>query len=107
MRAARAAGEAQGGMIIREREPVNLESPFDRLDEFLTSNDLFYIRSHFKAPLLDAGSYELKVEGSVRHPFAIQLADLRDIPAVTRTATLQSAAHAPSSLSPHLTLRTC
>lgn len=102
MRAARAAGEAQGGMIIREREPVNLESPFDRLDEFLTSNDLFYIRSHFKAPLLDAGSYELKVEGSVQHPFAIRLAELREMPAVTRTATLECAGNGRVFLSPQV-----
>ncbi len=102
MRAARAAGEAQGGMIIREREPVNLESPFDRLDEFLTSNDLFYIRSHFKAPLLDAGSYELKVEGSVQHPFAIGVAELRKMPAVTRTATLECAGNGRVFLSPQV-----
>jgi hypothetical protein len=32
------------GLIIRERDPLNLEYPFDQLDEFLTPNDLFYIR---------------------------------------------------------------
>jgi hypothetical protein len=33
------------GMIIRQKEPVNFEFPFDKLDSFLTPNDLFYIRS--------------------------------------------------------------
>jgi DMSO/TMAO reductase YedYZ molybdopterin-dependent catalytic subunit len=78
-------------MIIREREPVNLESPFDQLDGFLTSNDRFYIRNHFTAPRLDPDGYELKVEGAVRHPLAIGLTELRKMPAVTRTATLECA----------------
>lgn len=39
------------GMVIRQREPVNFEYPFDQLDSFLTPSSLFYIRSHFKAPI--------------------------------------------------------
>ena len=68
--------EANGGLIIREREPVNLEYPFDQLDEFLTPNDLFYIRSHFKAPQLDRDSYQLSLDGAVKQPFTISYKDL-------------------------------
>jgi hypothetical protein len=35
------------GLIIRETEPTNLESPFDPVDSFLTPTPLFYVRSHF------------------------------------------------------------
>jgi DMSO/TMAO reductase YedYZ molybdopterin-dependent catalytic subunit len=63
--------ESTFGLIIREREPVNLEYPFDQLSEFLTPNDLFYIRSHFKAPLLDRHGYKLTIGGAVRRPFTI------------------------------------
>ena len=33
------------GLIIREKEPHNLESPFAQVDSFLTPTELFYIRS--------------------------------------------------------------
>jgi len=35
------------GLIIRQREPNNLETPFDHVDALLTPRELFYIRSHF------------------------------------------------------------
>ena len=35
------------GLIIRQKEPTNLETPFDQVDSFLTPTELFYIRSHF------------------------------------------------------------
>jgi hypothetical protein len=35
------------GLIIRQREPKNLEAPFDRIDSYLTPTELFYIRRIF------------------------------------------------------------
>src|SRR5438094_378969 len=40
------------GLIIRQREPKNLETPFAQVDSFLTPSELFYIRSHFPTPHL-------------------------------------------------------
>jgi hypothetical protein len=39
-----AAGSA--GLIIRQKEPHNLEMPFDQLGDFITPPELFFIRSH-------------------------------------------------------------
>ena len=44
------------GLIIRQKEPDNLESPFLPVESFLTPTELFYIRSHFVAPKLDLAS---------------------------------------------------
>jgi hypothetical protein len=41
------------GLIIRQKDPNNLEMPFDQLGEFITPSELFYIRSHFPTPELD------------------------------------------------------
>jgi hypothetical protein len=41
---------APAGLIIRQKEPVNLEMPFDQVDSYLTPTELFYIRSHFPTP---------------------------------------------------------
>ena len=87
------------GLIIREREPLNLESPFDQLREFLTPNDLFYVRSHFKGPHVKDG-FELRVEGAVREPFSIGLEELQRMPSVTRAATLECAGNGRVFLSP-------
>jgi hypothetical protein len=45
------------GLIIRQKEPANLEAPFDRLDSYITPTEQFYIRSHFPAPDFDIASY--------------------------------------------------
>src|SRR6202162_3692490 len=38
------------GLIMRQKEPSNLETPFDQVDSFLTPTELFYIGSHFPGP---------------------------------------------------------
>ena len=59
---------SSAGLIIRQKEPKNLEAPFDRIDSYLTPTELFYIRSHFPTPDLDRAAYRLRVDGAVRHP---------------------------------------
>lgn len=90
------------GLVIRQREPVNLESPFDQLDSFLTPSSLFYIRSHFKAPKLEAASYELKVDGAVAAPRSFRYEDLRRMPSETRVATLECAGNSRIFLVPQV-----
>ena len=42
------ASEAQAfaGLVVRERNPENLEFPFSALNGFITSNEQFFVRSH-------------------------------------------------------------
>src|ERR1700692_2730086 len=68
------------GLIIRQKEPSNLETPFDQVDSFLTPTELFYIRSHFPAPKLDLASYQLRIDGAVRSPFSLSYQELRICP---------------------------
>jgi DMSO/TMAO reductase YedYZ molybdopterin-dependent catalytic subunit len=88
------------GMTVREREPLNLESPLWALEDFLTPNDLFYVRSHFLTPKLNAESYELRIEGAVAHPLTIRYEELRRMPSRTGTATLECAGNSRSFLVP-------
>ena len=55
-------------MIIREKEPANLEMPFGTLDGFITPNERFYVRNHFPVPQIDLRDWRLKIEGAVDHP---------------------------------------
>jgi len=77
------------GLIIRQKEPTDLETPFDRVDSFLTPTELFYIRSHFPAPQLDLASYQLRIDGAVRNPLSLSRKELRDMPSEARVATLE------------------
>src|SRR5689334_19199427 len=90
------------GMIIRQKEPVNLETPLDQVDSYLTPNELFYIRSHFTAPKLDTGSYRLRVDGAVRNPVSLSYRELREMPSETRVATLECAGNSRVFLVPQV-----
>src|SRR5438270_3626798 len=79
------------GLIIRQKEPTNLESPFDQVDSYLTPTELFYIRSHFPAPRLELASYQLRVDGAVKDPLSLNYQQLRDMQSETRVATLECA----------------
>ncbi len=83
MHPAHVINEPQAGLIICERQPVNLEYPFDQLGDFLTPNDLFSVRRHFKAPEVDSSGYVLRIEGAVRQPISIRYEDLLTMPSVT------------------------
>ncbi len=78
-------------MIIREKEPANLEMPFGLLDGWITPNELFYIRSHFPVPEIDLGTWRLRIEGAVESPLDLTYDDLRSLPMKTIPATLECA----------------
>ncbi len=88
------------GMIVREKEPLNLEMPFTALDGFITPTERFYVRSHNPVPELDAESWRLAVEGDVDHPFSIDLAELAAMPARTIVATMECAGNGRAFLEP-------
>jgi DMSO/TMAO reductase YedYZ molybdopterin-dependent catalytic subunit len=90
------------GLIIRQKEPRNLEFPFDELDSYLTPVESFYIRSHFTAPRLQPDSYRLSVEGAVKNPFAITYDELKRLPATTIVTTLECAGNSRVFLVPQM-----
>ena len=90
------------GLIIRQKEPNNLETPFDQVDAFLTPRELFYIRSHFPAPKLDLASYQLRIDGAARNPVSLSYKELRDMPSETRVAILERAGNGRVFLVPQV-----
>ena len=92
----------EAGLITRQKEPKNLEAPFDRIDSYLTPTELFYIRSHFPRPSLDRASYELRIDGAVRRPLALSYEQLRNMRSETRVATLECAGNSRVFLVPQV-----
>src|SRR4051794_11910536 len=98
-----AIGQARSpGLIIRQKEPKNLETPVDQVSSFLTPTALFYIRSHYPAPKLELGSYQLRIDGAVRTPISLSYHELRDMPSETRVATLECAGNGRVFLVPQM-----
>jgi DMSO/TMAO reductase YedYZ molybdopterin-dependent catalytic subunit len=96
------ASSSSAGLIIRQKEPKNLESPFDPADSYLTPAELFYIRSHFPTPDLNRASYQLRIDGAVRHSFALSYEELRSMRSETRVATLECAGNSRVFLVPQV-----
>src|SRR6202163_1327428 len=90
------------GMIIRQKEPTNLETPFDQVDSYLTPTELFYIRSHFQAPKLELASYRLRIDGAVRSPFSLSYEELRDMLSETRVVIVECAGNSRVFLVPQV-----
>ena len=88
------------GLIIRQKDPNNLEMPFDQLGDFITPTELFYIRSHFPTPELDPVAYRLSIGGAVRKALRLSYAEIRAMPSRTCVATLECAGNSRVFLVP-------
>src|SRR5256886_2790108 len=86
------------GRIIRGEAPLNLETPFEKLDSFITPTESFYVRTHFPIPSIDRDAWWLRIEGEVEKPFAINYEELLDLEWKTIPATLECAGNNRSFL---------
>lgn len=91
---------SQGGMIVREREPLNLEMPFGCLDGFITPVHRFFVRSHFSIPQIDPKAWRLKIEGDVERPLELAYDDLMAMESFTVTVTMECAGNGRAFLVP-------
>lgn len=62
----------------------------------LTPNDLFFVRSHFPAPTIDAATWKLEIAGLVRTPLSFSLADLKAMAATELPCVLECAGNGRS-----------
>jgi DMSO/TMAO reductase YedYZ molybdopterin-dependent catalytic subunit len=86
--------------IVRGENPLNLEMPFETLDDFITPTESFYVRTHFPIPAIDRDAWWLRVEGEVENSFAINYEQLLELDAVTIPVTLECAGNNRSFLEP-------
>jgi DMSO/TMAO reductase YedYZ molybdopterin-dependent catalytic subunit len=87
-------------LIVREKDPLNLESPLAALQRFVTPNPQFYVRCHFNVPRLDAAAWRLKVEGAVERPLTLTYDDVRHMPTRSQYTTLECAGNGRDFLVP-------
>ena len=79
-------------LVARSVRPPDFETPVALLDNFLTPNDVFYVRCHMPVPAqLDEGAWQLAVGGEVGSPLSLSVADLKQMPPASVTVTLECA----------------
>jgi len=100
LRAGEPTPPAFPGLIVRAREPRNLEFPLSELKGPIVPNEQFYVRSHFATPTVDDNTWRLKVEGAVERPLELSYEELTKLPSRTMTATLECAGNGRVFLTP-------
>src|SRR6478609_6822969 len=67
-------------MLQMNGYPGNAETPLELLTDYLTPNDLFFVRSHWIPQMPDVKTWRLTVDGEVDHPLTLTMSDLRAMP---------------------------
>lgn len=77
---------------LKSADPLNAEPELALLTrEWITPNELFYVRNHAPVPAIKPESFRLVVEGMVRKPLSLSLADLAKLPQTSVVATMTCA----------------
>lgn len=86
---------------VNTKEPFNAETPPVLLPEdFITPNDLFFVRNHLPVPVSEPATYTLEVTGIGLSDVKLTLEDLKTkLPQYTVTATIQCAGNRREELS--------
>ena len=104
LRLARAAVEDDRfpGMIVRQEEPRNLETPLTALRGGNLPTEHFFVRNHFAVPSVDLKTFKLTVEGHVANKLELALDDLKKMEAVSHEVTLECAGNGRVFLVPQV-----
>ena len=88
-------------LLARSMRPPDFETPVALLDSYITPIEHFYVRSHMPVPAqLDAAAWSLKVGGEVNSPVALSIDEIKKLPAVTITMTLECAGNGRAFFDP-------
>jgi sulfite oxidase len=82
---------ARHEMLQMNGYAINAETPLDSLTDYLTPNELFFVRSHWVPHTPIMGSWRLAVDGEVDEPRSWTLAELQKFHLTEVTCVLQCA----------------
>jgi DMSO/TMAO reductase YedYZ molybdopterin-dependent catalytic subunit len=82
----------EDGMIVRSSRFVDLETPLECLNTWITPVPHFFVRNHMHEPSeLDASSWRLMIGGEVEKPISLRLSDLSKLESHSVINTLECA----------------
>jgi sulfite oxidase len=93
----------EDGMVLRSFRFVDLESPVEYFNTWLTPVPHFFVRNHMHEPSeLDASDWRLSVGGEVENPLTLSLAELAKIETHSVVNTLECAGNGRSLQHPQV-----
>lgn len=69
-------------------EAVNAETPLELLTDYMTPNELFFVRSHWIPRTPDPKRWKFTVDGEVERPLQFTLSDPKKLPRTEATCVL-------------------
>lgn len=90
------------GLIIRNRRPLDAETPVEAFDTWLTPTNRFFVRSHFGEPAIGLRPWRIEVTGLVERPLTLELDALGRYEVVERAAVLQCAGNGRAFFRPNI-----
>jgi DMSO/TMAO reductase YedYZ molybdopterin-dependent catalytic subunit len=97
-RYANAFPNQEGGQVVRwldQLEPnpvpevIKNQLVWEDLDSWITPNDKFFSIAHFNRPVIDAATWKLEIDGLVKKPLTLTLADIKARPRQEVTFTVE------------------
>lgn len=82
------------GALLPGAEPQNLSYPLRSLQSTVTPSEMFFVRDHFRPPELSLGTWKLRIEGRVEHPYELNFSDLVELPSKKLEAFIECAGNA-------------
>ena len=89
-------------LLLHSPRPLDLETPPELLDSWITPVSRFFVRNHFYIPQIEVSRWELAIEGLVEKPFRLKLEEIQRMPQVERVITLECAGNGRAFFEPHV-----
>src|SRR5579862_8554227 len=86
------------GLILRQEDPFNAETPFHPDSPRITPVDQFYVRNHFSVP--ESPSSCIVIDGALAKEIEVSVEDLARFPQHSLTTTMECAGNGRTYLSP-------
>jgi len=96
------APHTRESMLQMNGYAVNAETPLALLTEYVTPNELFFVRSHWIPRAPDPKKWKLTIDGEVARSGEITLSELKKLPQAETTCVLQCAGNGRGLYSPPL-----
>ena len=77
---------------------VNAETPLELLTDYVTPNELFFVRSHWIPRTPGPKKWRLTIDGEVDRSTQLTLSELKKLPHAEATCVLQCAGKGPRTL---------
>jgi sulfite oxidase len=87
-------------LVPLPNDDLNFGAPLARVEGSVVPTDLFFVRSSYPPPTIAPAAWRLRIDGLVKRPREVGLADLQQLSVRTQTCWIECAGNSRSRFSP-------